>query len=278
MRHVTPPGLITLIACGTGLIACGPGEYDLDTWSSPLAAEYDGEGDAAEGERIYAEEHWTDGSSYALSCTACHGSAAADTMERDAETYNRPAHTIWNAPYRETWKSSHEWSAEESNVIGAYGGQVCVSYYFTDAEMTAEQAAHLEAYMKTLRDDSPAGDDARAQAFDYSWKTWSTQDDFLTSVGDGSGGWLYGDEIGDVDSGEVLVGESCGPCHTRDGVVDPSSGYEASFADIDWWIARIRRVTVGDMETSSVRMPAFTPDRMPDEDLADVLAYLTRTY
>jgi mono/diheme cytochrome c family protein len=262
------------------MLACGGDDgYDVETWQSPLASEFDGEPDADEGESIFFEEHWEDGSSYALVCASCHHADAEDTFQVDSDAYNRPAHTVWNAPYREVWKGTQDWDEEESDVLGAYGGEICIKAYFpSPSVMTPAQAAHLEAYMKTLRDPAkPTGDD-RAEPLDFSFNTWESQEEFVARVQDDSGAWLYGPNLGNVEHGEELAARFCGACHTRDGAVDPGYYYTEATQDLGTWIARIRRTAVGDTDRPNVRMPRLTIDRLSDDELFDILAFVTAHY
>ncbi len=262
------------------VLACGGEDvYDVEAWQSPLASEFDGKPDADQGESLFFEEQWEDETSYALACASCHHADADDTLTVDSDTYNRPGHTVWNAPYREVWKGTQAWDEEVSNVLGAYGGEICIKAYLpSPSVMTAAQAAHLEAYMKTLRDASKPTGDVRAEPLDFSFNTWESQDEFVARVQDDSGGWLYGADLGDVENGEALTGRFCGSCHTRDGAVNPGEFYSEAIQDLGAWIARIRRTNVGETDVPNVRMPRLTIDRLSDDELADILAFLTAHY
>lgn len=274
-RPAAVPLLVgTLLSSALLATACGDKDgadtYDLETWRSPLAAEFDGEGDAAVGEDLYYNETWEDASAYGFTCNSCHAADPDDTWTVDAGDLNRPAHTTWNAALREVWKGSHTWDKTDSDRLGAYGGQICVKAYFpSGSEMTPEQAAHLEAWMKTNIDDGEPSE--TADALDYGFNSWETQDEFLASAGDGD--WLYGSELGDVANGQVLVDRHCGSCHTPEGGGSPEF-FTAETAELDELIARIRRVDLGD-GTPNDRMPRVPFDRLSDDDLADVLAFLT---
>ncbi len=249
--------------------------YDLDAWQSPLASGFSGTPDAAEGERLYHEEQWTDATPYALTCAACHGNDPADTLEVDAHPdWNGAGHTTWNVAWRETWKISQTWDLEESDVLGAYGGQICVTAYYPEGSaMTAEQAAHLEAWLKTRKDGDPGGD-PRAAPLDYSFTDWDTQDDFLASLSDGAGGELRGAELGDVEAGEALAARHCGACHTE-GAGGPPTLYSAAASTPSQLAARVRKAEVDGEPAPNDRMPRLSHDRLPDEDLRDLLAWLT---
>jgi cytochrome c553 len=261
-------------------LACDDPVYDVETWQSPLASEFDGEPSVEDGASIYTDEHWGDSSSYALSCNTCHGSRDGDTLLDDSDDWDRPAHTVWNAPWRESWKGGTSWDVETSNVIGAYGGQICVTAFFPEgSEMTAEQAAHLEAYMKTLKDDSPDADDATAQPLDFGFRDWDTEAEFMASLADENGDWLYGEDLGDVDQGEAHASRMCAACHTgSDGTVNPGLPYTSESAPLDLWVARVRRENLDTVDRPNDRMPGFTFDRVPDEELVDLLAFLTAHY
>ena len=151
--------------------------------------------------------------------------------------------------------------------------------YFPDgSEMTPGQAAHLEAYMRDLRDAEEPADDLRAEPVDFGFNTWATQDDFVASVQDEDGAWLYGQDVGNVENGEVLTARYCGSCHTRDGEVNPGAIYTESSQNLGTWIARIRRVDVGDTDRPNIRMPRLAADRLSDADFVDILAFLTDHY
>ena len=265
---VSPLVLCVAVGCGTE----DKEAYDLAAWQSPLASQFGGTADAVEGERIYMEEQWSDGSPYAFRCISCHSVDAADTLLEDADQYNRPAHTTWNAAYRETWKGSHTWDQAESDRLGAFGGQICITAYFPEGDvMSPEQAAHLEAWMKTNIDGSAGA--ATSQQLNYDFNDWPGQDAFLDSVSDGAGGWLYGADLGDPDAGEVLLNAHCGSCHTPDGEAAPVI-YSGSTAPLDQLISRIRKVEI-ESPAPNDRMPRITVDRLDDGELADLLAFLT---
>ena len=44
-------------------LACDDPVYDVETWQSPLASEFDGEPSVEDGASIYTDEHWGDSSS-----------------------------------------------------------------------------------------------------------------------------------------------------------------------------------------------------------------------
>ena len=246
--------------------------YDMESWQSPLASGFDGTPDAAEGERIFNEEHWEDESIYALSCINCHHNAAGDTLDTDEGDLNRPGHTVYNAAWRGEWKNGERWSKAKSDLLGAFGGQICVDVYFPgDSEMTPEQAAHLEAYLKTLTDEVPSEDDPRAQPLGIGYSTWDTQSAFLAEIGDRTG-----PDLGDIDNGALLVDRHCGSCHdtAEDGSVE---FYTAATLSTDQLISRIRRTTVDGEEHHNGFMPRLPENRLVDADLKDVLAFLTAT-
>ncbi|MCB9778931.1 MAG: cytochrome c [Alphaproteobacteria bacterium] len=271
MHRAARLALLVVLPAAVLVTACGdkdPGVYDLETWRSPLASGYDGEGDAVKGEELYYNEHWEDSSAYALTCDSCHSADADDSWTTDADDRNRPAHTTWNAALREVWKGNHTWDKEDSDKIGAFGGQICVKAYFpSGSEMTPEQAAHLEAWMKTNIDDGDPSE--TADPLDYGFNTWDTQDSFVASLGEG----LYGSDLGDVANGEALVDRYCSSCHVPDGETSPVF-YSASALEPVQLVARIRRVDLGE-GTPNDRMPRIPWDRLSDDDLADVLAFLT---
>ncbi len=256
------------------LLACGDGSYDIETWQSPLASQADEAGDAARGEEIYFNEHWTDTSPYALTCVSCHSVDSGDVWADDSDEFTRPAHTTWNVAYRENWKVSHGWDNAESDVNGAYGGQVCVRAYFpSGSEMTAQQAADLEAYMRDNRDADASAE--TAAELDYGFTSWDTQDAFFERISDGAGGFKTGADLGDPTAGEALTFQYCGSCHSDDG--STVTLYSLGSIDTGTLVQRIRKVDVDDVDDPNDRMPRIPEDRLSDDDLADILAFLTQT-
>ncbi|MCP4806905.1 MAG: cytochrome c [Proteobacteria bacterium] len=251
--------LIALIACNAGT-----GGYDPDTWNSPLASEAEEDGDPVNGETIYFEETWN-GSAYGLTCSHCHSIDPADTPTTDADEYNRAAHTVWNAPYRASWKSGDAWDSD-SNKIGAFGGQICVVAYYPDSEMDAQSAADLEAWMRQQRDDVQDADDDRAQPLEYGFTSWDAD------------AWLEANPApyGDAVAGQELTDRHCGSCHG-----EPAVFYSLDSLDDATLVSRIRKDalyvdTDQEVDAPNGDMPRLPKDRLSDDELGDLLAYLTQ--
>ena len=243
--------------------------YDMESWQSPLAKTFDGVPDPVEGERLFNEESWEDDSIYALTCAKCHHAAEGDTLYQDDDVLNRPGHTVYNAGLRGSWKNNEKWSLAESDTLGAFGGQICVDVYFPgDSQMTGEQAAHLEAYLKTRTDEDP-GDDPRAQPLGTDYATWHNQAEFLASI-EGK----LGEDLGSVEEGAALAEEYCGSCH-RTGEAGELQFFSASVLTPAQLAQRIRRVYIDGVKAPNSRMPRLPDDRLVDEDLKLILAYLT---
>lgn len=247
------------------LIACNTTDgYDPETWNSPLALEADEDGDPARGETIYFEETWN-GSAYGLTCDHCHGVDPDDTLSADAGDLNRAAHTVWNAAYRGSWKSGESWLDGSDQKLGAFGGQICVTACYPDSEMDPQSAADLEAWMRQQKDDVQDPDDDRAQPLDYGFTSW-----------DADAWWDTAEApYGDATAGEALAARHCGACHGETPVF-----YTLGDLDDATLMQRIRKATLHkgtDDEVSAPNgdMPRLTKDRLSDEELADLMAYLT---
>ncbi|MCB9796631.1 MAG: cytochrome c [Alphaproteobacteria bacterium] len=255
----------------TLLLACA--SYDVETWSSPLASGFDGVADPEIGLDLFTSEYWSEDAPYPFTCNSCHSAEPGDSLTVDDRTYNGAGHTVWNVAWRGTWKATHDWDGDpDDNVIGAYGGQVCVrAYYPDDAEMNAEQAAHLEAYLRERRDAAPEADDPRAEPLDFSFTTWETQDAFLAELGEDP---PRGADLGDVDNGQVLAGRHCGACHTPSDSYRPEFPTAANFT-VAQLVSRIRKESVAGAVAVNVYMPRLPADRLSDAELRDILAYLT---
>lgn len=248
-------------------LACA---YDMESWQSPLAKGFEGVADPEEGERIFNEEHWEDKSIYSLSCARCHSASEADSLTVDEGDLQHPGHTVYNAAWRGSWKNGEKWSMAKSDTLGGFGGQICVTVYFGgDSAMTAEQAAHLEAWLKTRTDAEPSEGDPRAQPIGVEYSSWDTQSTFLSSIAG-----KVGEELGSVENGELLAGAYCGSCH-RTGAAGELEFYTASLQSAEQLAARIRRASVNGDSAPNRYMPRIPEDRLLDEDLKDILAFLT---
>ena len=254
------------------LIACnGPGSstYDPDTWNSPLALEADEEGDAGRGEAVFFEETWN-GSAYGITCASCHSVDSADTLTTDADDHNRAAHTVWNVAYRGTWKSSQTWDEPDPDVMGGFGGQICVEVYYQDSSMDAQSAADLEAWLRQQRDEALDESDPRSQPLDWGFTAWDGE----TFLADLEG--LEGADLGDAAAGEALAERHCGSCH------DAGSGtvfYTLADLSREDLVQRIRKDTLHGGTADEDRypnslMPRLPWDRLADTDLMDLLAFL----
>jgi mono/diheme cytochrome c family protein len=247
--------------------------YEPDTWKSPLATGFSGTGDAVQGQEIFEGEHWEDDTPYALTCASCHHPSENDTLEVDDDAVlNRPGHTVYNVSLRGEWKNGQSWNLLASDQLGAFGGQICVDVYFPgESAMTAEQAAHLEAYLKTRADAEADPDDPRAQPLGVEYTEWTTRDAFLADIGSATGA-----DLGDVEAGAALAARHCGSCHAT-GEGGALAFYTVATLSTDQILARIRRTTVNGVEHSNSRMPRLPATRLPDEALRDLLAWLTAT-
>jgi len=252
------------------LAACAPetpDSYDPDTWNSPLALQAEEEGDASRGETIFDDEVWN-GSTYGITCASCHSADSADTLTVDADDWNRPGHTLWNVAWRGSWKSGQTWDEGRDDVIGAFGGQICVDVYYADSSMDAQAAADLEAFLRKQRDDSASDDDDRAQPLDFGFTSWDGAA-FLSEI-EG----LEGEDLGDAAVGEGLADRHCGSCHDAgDGTVF----YTLDSLSRDDLVQRIRKETLEGTEEDkypNTLMPRVPSDRLSDDELKDLLAFL----
>lgn len=257
--------MLLLLACSSS----DPTSYDPDTWNSELARLADEDGDADRGEAVFFDEVWN-GSSYDMTCASCHSVDPADTLLVDVDDLNRAGHTLWNVAHRGSWKSGIAWDSGDTEVIGAFGGQVCVDVYYTDSEMDAQSAADLEAFIRVQRDDVADDADDRAQPLDFGFTSWDGET-FLAEI-DG----LEGEDLGDADSGAALVDRHCGSCH------DQGSGtvfYTLDSIGREDLVQRIRKDTLNSGDADEDRspntlMPRLPWDRLDDTALKDVLAFL----
>jgi thiosulfate dehydrogenase len=190
-----------------------------------------------------------------LSCANCHSENATDTDERLA-----------GAPLAGVLERPSYWGGQESTLLGAVNH--CLYYFMLkDAPWTSEdvEARAMYAYLESLEADAPSHD---AVPF-----TLGVVDD----LGDG-----------DAARGGDLYGLACASCH---GEKSSGAAREIERAPLlpDQWLADhplseyteeerrlvfIEKTRHGGFLGYGGQMPPFSVERLSDQELADILAYV----
>ena len=76
-------------------------------------------------------------------------------------------------------------------------------------------------------------------------------------------------------AGKALTFQYCGSCHSTDG--STVTLYSLGGIDTGALVQGIRKVDLDDASAPNDRMPRIPEDRLSDDDLADILAFLTQT-
>jgi mono/diheme cytochrome c family protein len=209
-------------------------------------------GDVAAGREIYTRL----GLDSPFSCQACHGFDKDDTMEVDSLGLIRVGPSIYAASHRTNTKNSGIRNA-------ALGGNICVLHFFHGKSpgMAAQELAHLDAFLKT----GGAANHPTAQNIPYDRMTYPVPPAVLTG--------------GDVAKGKAIAMSRCVSCHAvgdveaKYGAVGVSlAAGEWDYLTLDELAHRIRNID----DKNNDYMPGFSNLVLTDEEMIDLLAWLTK--
>ncbi|HGG57715.1 MAG TPA: c-type cytochrome [Nannocystis exedens] len=200
-------------------------------------------GDGSQGEALYSQPV-ADGNSFA--CETCHA-----LSEPSVDGIRRPGHALGDATRRPNWKNGIHVDMREAV-------NSCLTEWMNAEPWTASDERWIALY-DFLDAQAPAGD---APPLSFKIVAPPTQ--------------LDG---GDADAGQILFNQSCVICHGQDGIgtnqAPPVTG-QGQAAD---YVAR--RVRTSGRADSSVYtgltggvMPFWAADRLSDDELRDLIAYL----
>ncbi len=208
-------------------------------------------GSGAAGRVIFFEKEHTS----KMACINCHSFDAGDTSAADADGFTRASMSLFGASHRSNIKNKGSSNA-------ALGGAHCAQSW-QDGTLTAQELADLDTYLKG----GGGADHVTAANFDYAGQTW-TVPEVVTG--------------GDAERGGPLVVKYCNACHGVDaqpakfGSVKPVMKKGSRGGD------KLRKIAnrIRDHEESGTRanrfMPGFSDQRMPNQDLLDILAWLEK--
>ena len=200
-------------------------------------------------------------SSNGLSCAHCH--ADFDESRRDDDQI-RAGHSLQNAAGRETWWGKDPGAADAYPNV-AVASIVCVPHYLRNADMlTAQQMLDLQAYLKAITVRSVRAPLAIAPTADHT-------------------GEYKGFAPGNRFSGKLVFYAACHTCHpnTHAGIAPaiPRKKERAFYArkirEGDGLGAVLAGVDPNAYDPASGEfMPYFGADRLTDQQISDVIAYL----
>ncbi|PZR06041.1 MAG: hypothetical protein DI536_30925 [Archangium gephyra] len=203
---------------------------------------FKGDDDKARGEKLF-HSPTTGGEGNKMTCYHCH----AKTNERDGlalkgDGHIRPANTLYDSAQRPKF-----WNGFAPTVGKA--ASICQKQYMLGDGLSEEQDAQLTAFLTAISPNTAAELDYRT--------TYRSMEQLLS---DPTGG--------DAAKGKKKADTYCMTCHL-DGRVGPV--WAPGLYEPDWVVRRVRR---GDGHKNK-QMPNFTFTRLPDEDLRDIVTYLT---
>lgn len=189
-----------------------------------------------------------------MTCASCHGMGEGDTLTSDADGQIRAGHSVWGSQHRDNIKMHDN--------VAALGGNICVISWMDgpDEAMTAQELADMDAFLKS----GGAANHVTSKNLNYEQRSY-TIPETLTGGDAERGGDLAlkycqtCHEIGDKDALTGDIGERLKP-----GVVP--TGYLGKLA------ARIKDKN----KQNNDWIPGFPDERMPQQDLLDLLAYFEK--
>lgn len=247
-------------ACGSACGGCGPcggapeGDGDAlenkfaDSWTK--AVELTGDADA--GKRFYYEEVFDAG----MACVACHSFDKGDTMTTDADSQIRAAVSVYASTFRDNVKGMGSHNA-------TLGGNLCVPYWQNGPKegATPQQLADIDAFLK--RD---GGDKSHATADNIAYKSRK-----FTIPEDLTGG--------DAARGAELADKYCLTCHAVDGkepIYDLGERKLKGGSVPAEYLSKVAKRIKDEDKNNNDFMPGFPDERMPVEDLLDLLAFFEK--
>jgi mono/diheme cytochrome c family protein len=207
-------------------------------------------GDASLGKKYFE----TKTINTSLTCISCHSFDPRDNMQLDGDGLLRAGFPVYAAAHRTNIKGSG------TNLV-ALGGNMCVVHFMKGPKegMAAQELANMDAYLQS------GGGIAHAAAknVDYPNVKWS----FPKKL---SGG--------DRNRGAKLVMKACISCHTVSGQrykhVEGGGELEAGSYGADDLQELAERIRNPEFKIND-EMPGFSDVRMSNQQLLDILAWLT---
>ncbi len=203
---------------------------------------FKGDDDKAKGEKLF-HAPTVGGEGNKMTCFHCH----AKTNERDGlalkgDGHIRPANTLYDSAQRPKF-----WGGFAPTVGKA--SAICQKQYMLGDGLSDEQDAQLTAFLTAISPNAAPELDFRT--------TYRSMESLLS---DPTGG--------DAAKGKKKADTYCMTCHL-DGRVGPV--WAPGLYEPDWVVRRVRRLD----GHKNKQMPNFTFTRLPDEDLRDIVTYLT---
>jgi len=208
-----------------------------------------GAGDAAAGKKIFTDSG--EDLDYP-SCAHCHATVDA-SKELEMTGHVRPAYPVFNTAGRGAWKNK---PAGKGPASAGDAGNICVRAFQKRKKLPASDVADLNAFLATV---SPG--EAEPRKIQYA--------PALPESLDG----------GNADEGRKKVEAYCGGCH---GASDDHLQFELKpgrkpklkvAMKVRGWVEKDGKRK---FQANNGMMSFFAKDRLPDEDLLDILAYVGR--
>ncbi|MHC4547300.1 MAG: c-type cytochrome [Planctomycetota bacterium] len=206
-------------------------------------------GDPERGRRIF---HDTGENLAYPSCAHCH--AVVDDAAEVKTGRVRPGHPVFNSAHRGAWKNGNRKLKTAGDA-----GNTCVVSFQKRKRLPADRVADLEAYLRTI---SPGKAKPRRLGFEPA----------LPESLDG----------GDRARGRTLVQRYCAGCHgaseqhLQDELKAGRRKRGKVAMKVRGWIKDKRAPGGMRFKPAHGQMSFFAKDRLPDEDLRDILAYVGR--
>lgn len=203
--------------------------------------QFKGSDPKALGEKLF-HAPTTGGEGNKMTCFHCHAKSDEKAGLQLKDGHVRAANTVFNSGKRGKF-----WGGFASTAAKA--ASICQKQYMLGSGLSAEQEEQLQAFIDAISPES-------SPALDFT----TTYRSMETLLRDPTGG--------DAAKGKKLADKYCMTCHL-DGRVGPV--WAPGLYEPDWVVRRVRR---GEGH-SNKQMPNWTTARLPDNDLRDIVTYLT---
>ena len=209
-----------------------------------------GAGDAAKGKAMFEDT----GDYEYPSCAHCHATVSA-ADEAKATGHVRPAFPVFNASHRGAYKNKAKGKGPKT---AADAGNICVKVFQKRKKLAADQLAHLNAYIASVSPDTAA----KPRKILYAPKIPDSLDG------------------GDAEKGKAKVQLYCGGCH---GASDDHLQIELkknkykkkkAVMKVRGWVRDKKAKSGMKFKPNAGQMSFFATNRLSDEDLLDILAYI----
>jgi mono/diheme cytochrome c family protein len=193
------------------------------------------------------------------SCASCHSTGGSDLRIK-------PGHTLAGVTKRtSTWNGMYKGADLEKN---AYGGNLCATLFQNKkGGLSAAEVTSINEYLKSL--ETAPGAMTKNLTIAWAAKPTLKADEMIDDKLAKTVLKAIMKTPGDVSAGETVFAKACASCHSfKEKVVGPKFTAD---------IAGDPEIIASGIRFGSNAMPFFAKDKLTDQQVADVVAYIQAT-